>query len=648
MAKGSAVFLCRCGGNVSDHLDLEALEVWVRQQEGVESVGIHDYLCAPTGKEFVSQTLREGAAAQAVVAACSPRLHQKTFEDCVSEAGINGGRVCMANVREHCAWVTPDPQQALEKAKQLVKAALRRVPLNVDLVRPRMEVRTDVVVIGGGIAGIEAALQAAEAGRQVTLVEKEISLGGEMIKVEELAPLGECSPCLLAPRLSEVREHPSITVVSGATVTDILGFSGNFTVVARRKARYVTDACIGCEGCFEPCPVSVTSPFHLGMGERKAIFTLFPGSEPLAAAIDDQACLHLSGQECNACVENCPFEAIDFTQQDEILEIPCGAVVLAIGAEVHVPSDIARLGWDGRRNVLTHAEMERLAASNGPTGKALRTRDGREPATVAILHCAGSLCEGGLDYCSGVCCVNALGVAETVHHLLPQANVWNIHDRLVLPGAASENLRTKVQSQGATLVRCAHLDQVRIEDLPDGRLVVRLPDGLDDLEVDLVVLATGLKPGAATRAFATRLNLDLDVDGFFKSDHAVLNKTGSVVEGIHVAGSCVRPAHAPESIVMAQAAVGRILSRLVPGRTVELEALVSRIDPNRCSGCRLCVSSCPYKAIGWNAQDRVSVVNEALCRGCGTCASTCPSGAIESVQFTDAQILEEVKGVLHA
>jgi len=648
MAKGSAVFLCRCGGNVSDHLDLEALEAWVREQEGVGSVGIHDYLCAPTGKEYVAQTLRETGAEHAVVAACSPRLHQKTFEDCAAEAGLNGGRICMANIREHCAWVTPDPAEAQQKARRLVKAALRRVPLNVELVRPRMEVRTDVAVIGGGIAGIEAALQAAEAGRKVTLVEKEISLGGEMIKVEELAPLGECSPCLLAPRLSEVREHPDITVVSGATVTDILGFSGNFTVVARRKARYVTDACIGCEGCFEPCPVSIASPFHLGMGERKAIHTLFPGSEPLAAAIDDQSCLHFQGEECTACVENCPFEAIDFAQTDETVEIPCGAVVLAIGAEVHVPSDLARLGWDGRRNVLTHAEMERLAASNGPTGKALRGRDGSEPSSVAILHCAGSLCEGGLGYCSGVCCVNALGAAETIHHLLPEAVVWNVHDRLVLPGAAAEHLHAKVQAQGARLVRCLDLERVRVEDLPDGRLAVRLPDGQADLEVDMVVLATGLKPGASTRAFAERLNLDLDANGFFKSDHAVLNPTGSVVEGIHVAGSCLRPAHAPESIVMAQAAVGRILSRMVPGRTVELEALVSRIDPARCSGCRLCVSSCPYKAIGWNAEDRVSVVNEALCRGCGTCASTCPSSAIESVQFTDAQILEEVKGVLHA
>jgi len=646
MSEGTVLFLCRCGTNVADFVDLEAVKAWADKGGLLDRVCIHDFLCAPAGKAFVEETLKETGSRRAVMAACSPKLHQKTFEECAGAAGLNPAQVSMANIREQCAWVTPDKGEATIKTQQLIQAALERSRLHRDLAPQRMECNTDFVVIGGGIAGIEAALQAAEAGRKVTLFEKDISLGGEMIKVEELAPSAECSPCLLAPRLSQVREHANITVVTGAEVTDVIGFFGNFTVTARKKARYVTDDCIGCEACFEPCPVEVQSDFHLGLGKRKAIRNLFPGSVPAAAAIDPQACLRLKGEECTACVDNCPFMALDFEQKDEIVEVHCGAVVVAVGAEVHVPADLPRLSLDGKSDVFTYAEFERLTCSNGPTQAALVKRDGTAPERIAVLHCAGSLCPDGLDYCSGVCCVNAFMVGETVRKQLPEAIVTNIHDRLNLPGLETEAFLRKQLEEGTRKIECHALDKVRVQPQPGGEIRIAIP-GQDDLTVDMVVLSTGFVAGARARELSVLLNVEQDSRGFLKSDHPILNKTGSVIDGVSLAGSCLQPSHGSQSITMAQSAVGRALSRLVPGRTIELETMVSRIDPARCSACRMCAATCPYKAIGIDPASGRSLVNEAVCRGCGTCAATCPSGAITAVHFTDEQLIAEVKGVLH-
>jgi len=646
MADRTTLFLCRCGTNVADFVDLEALQKWALQSADVDHVSIHDFLCAPAGKEFIEATLKEHGSVRAVMAACSPKLHLKTFEECATNVGLNQAQVCMANIREQCAWVTPDKEEATDKARTLIQAALNRSALQTDLPRQSMECNTDFVVIGGGIAGIEAALQAAEAGRKVVIFEKEISLGGEMIKVEELAPMSECAPCLLAPRLSAIREHANITVISNATVTEVVGFYGNFTVVARQKARFITDDCIGCEACFEPCPVDMTSSFHLGMGTHKAVYTLFPGSVPAAAAIDADHCLHLQGKECQACVENCPFGAVDFTQQDEIVEVKCGAVVIAIGAEVHVPKDIPRLALDGRTNVYTYAEFERLTCSNGPTQAALKLRNGQSPSSVAVLHCAGSLCSDGLAYCSGVCCANALMAGETIRKELGHAVVYNIHDRLVFPGPETERFLQHQIHAGTQMIACRELNKIRLEEIASGEVALHIP-GREDLVVDMVVLSTGFVPGEKAREFAAMLNAELDLRGFLKCDHPILNATGSVIDGVALAGSCLQPSHAVQSVTMAQAAVGRALSRLVPGRTIDLETMVSHIDPDRCAGCQMCGSTCPYKAIRFDRASMRSIVNEAICRGCGTCAATCPSNAITARHFTNEQLIAEVKGVLH-
>lgn len=639
------IFLCRCGNNIADFVDLDELRQWAGRKSEVAFVETHDLLCSPAGRKFVEDRMKQGKVGTLIVAACSPKTHEKTFIDAAEKAGINRGRVLMANIREQCGWVTPDKNKATEKAAALIEALVRRSRVQETLEARSMECNTDLVVIGGGIAGIEAALAAAEAGRKVTLIEREISLGGALIKTEEIAPAMECAPCLLAPRLGAVRENKNIRVVSNAEVTAVLGFFGNFKVRVTRKARYIKDSCIGCEACFEACPVSVKSAFHLGLGTHKAVYTAFPGSVPAAAAIDASACRHFTDGSCDACVKACPFQAVDFYDKDEKLEFEAGAVIAAAGSESPVPVDAERYGLGRLDNVITLAEFERLASSNGPTGGEVRLKNGGAPGIVAVIHCAGSLTPKGLPYCSGICCMLAAKAGDLLRKKAAGTRIFNLHNRLVFDGPVAGEFYRRQVHEGTAFVRVDDLSSIRVRN-QDNRLLVTA-SGMDPLMADLVVLATGFAPVAGSRELAALLNVERDAYGFFKPDHPVLNAMGLSLDGIYSAGSCASPCNAGDAVVRARAAAGSVLSRLVPGRRIELESCTSVIDETLCSGCKLCIASCPYQAVAFDAAKKVSVINEALCRGCGTCVAGCPGGASKARHFTDRQINAEIDGVLH-
>lgn len=639
------LFLCRCGANIADFVDLPQLESWAKERGDLCFVETHDLLCSPAGKTFVEDTIRAHSPDTVVVAACSPKMHEKTFGDAAQNAGLNMARVAMANVREQCAWVTADKAQATRKAQSLIAAGIARAARQEDLEPRFMECLTDLVVIGGGIAGMEAALAGANAGRTVTIIEREISLGGSLIKTEEVAPAMECSPCLLAPRLAQIKEHPNIRVVTQAEVTDVIGFYGNFTVRARRKARYVKESCIGCEMCFEVCPASVTSAFHLGLGQHKAVYTAFPGSVPAAAAIDRSACLHFTDQSCDACVSVCPFGSIDFEDQDEDLEFKAGAVIVATGYDTVDPTGIGRLGFGVIDDVYDMPQFERIASSNGPYGGEIRLRDGRTPGSLAVIHCVGSLCADGLPYCSGICCTLAAKAGELFRKKIPGATVTSIHDRLVFDGPAANRFFRRQIEEGTKFLRVWDLCSVSVERTPQGLRVSA--NGMEPITVDMVVLATGMIAHPTNAALAGLCNTEVDAFGFLKPDHGVLHATGTTIDGIYAAGCVSSPCDSATAVSRAHAAVGHALSRLVPGRQIELEVLTCSIDAERCAGCKLCVAVCPYKAIAYDREKAVSVITEAICRGCGTCAATCPAGAASAKHFTDTQIYAELGGVLH-
>ena len=640
-----ALFLCECSTNISNFIDLPAIADWAERTKDYCFIDVCNLLCSPDGKKFFAEKLVEHKPDGIIVAACSPKLHEKTFQDVAEEVGINMSRVQMANIREDVSWVTKDKAKATEKAKAMIKAALQRVILAEDLEKVTMEAIPDVLIIGGGIAGIEAALTASKAGRKVYLVEKDVSLGGSVIKTEEVAPNMECSPCLLAPRLSEIRDDPNIIVLANSEITDVLGFYGNFMVKVSKKARYVEESCIGCEECFDVCPVTLKSEFHLGLGNRKAIYALFPGSVPAAAVIDKQHCKHFIDNSCDACVSACPFGSINFDEKDEELEINVGALVVATGSKDGDVSNFDELGYDKIENVYTLPEFERLASSNGPTGGKVQLRNGKQPSSIAVIHCAGSLRDDGIPYCSGTCCVDATKVGELVRKQIPEAKVFSVHNDLVFVGPKENAFYRKQAKEGTQFIKCSDLKTIQIKEKGD-KIIIN-GDGFKSIKADMVILATGLEPASGTNELADMLNIDLGKDGFFKADHDLLNETGSALEGVYIAGCSAGPCNVATSVTRARSAVGDIISKLIPGREIELEIMTSVIDEEKCGGCKLCISVCPYKAIIFDEEKNISIVTEAICRGCGTCVASCPSGATKAKHFTDDQIYAEIGGLLY-
>ncbi|HEB33339.1 MAG TPA: CoB--CoM heterodisulfide reductase iron-sulfur subunit A family protein [Spirochaetes bacterium] len=641
------LFLCKCGSNISNFIDFDNLKQWVKEKRNVNALAIGNLLCSPKGKKYFCDTIQNKNIKSVVVAACSPKMHEKTFQDLAEEMGINMGKVAMANIREHCAWVTSDKNEATDKTKVLINAAIKRSLRSENLVKQTMEVNSDLLIIGGGIAGIQAALTMAKAGRKVYIVEKNISLGGSVIKTEEIAPNMECSPCLLAPVLSDVRDDPGIEVITNADVTDVLGFFGNFTVKVKKRARYVEENCIGCEECFSVCPVSVKSDFHHGLGERKAIHTLFPGSVPAAAVIDREHCRHFIDGSCEACVKICPFDSINFEQEDEEMSIQAGSIVVAAGFTDGDVSGIGDLGYAPNRDVYTTSEFERLASSNGPTGGDIQLKSGSRPSSVAVVHCAGSRRSDAIPYCSGICCTNALKVGELVRKSNPEAEVYNIHNDLVFSSPKDFQFYKKQTGEGTRFVRCPDLSTVKISSKKAGDAIVIKGDGFSQLKVDMVVLSTGLKPARDAGKLSELLNIDLDENGFFKVDHEILHTTGTVMDGIYIAGCSAMPANVANSVTQARAVAGDVLSKLIPGREIELEIMTSTIDEDKCAGCKLCIVTCPFKAITFDPEKQICVITEAICRGCGTCTATCPSGACEARHFTDKEIYAEIGGMLN-
>ena len=650
------VYVCDCGTNIAGVVDVPAVVEHAKGLAGVAVAREYKYMCSSPGQDLIKDDIRDLGINRVVVASCSPHLHETTFRNAVEEAGGNAFIMHMVNIREQVSWVTTDHAEATEKAKSLVSAGVARVGHHEALDRRQVSVRDEILVLGGGIAGIQAALTAAEAGRQVYLVEKEPTIGGHMAKFDKTFPTLDCSACILTPMMTTVGSHPNIKMLTYSEVTEVECYTGNYNVTIKRKPRYIKeDACIGCFQCVEDCvfkEAKVPSEFDEGLGKRKPVYISFPQAVPQIVTIDPATCLQLKVGKCKqTCVDaSGERNAIDFDMQEELMEVEVGAIIVTTGFKTFDAAQTTNYGYGKYPEVYTGLEIERVLSSSGPTGGELVMKNGEAPETVAIIHCVGSRDENYNIYCSKVCCMYSLKYA----HLVKERTGAEVHEFYIdmrTPGKGYEEFYLRLMEEGTNMVRgkIAHITDIAQTDEEEGKLVVVGEDTLLGVvrrtPVDMVILSTGLEASPEKEDVRRMLNMSCSSEGFFMEKHPKLAPVNTVNDGIYIAGACQGPKDIPETVAQAEAAAAEAIALTSKG-FITLEPNLASVNEDLCSGCHVCISLCPYTAIEYDEEKKVSVINDVLCKGCGVCVAACPSGAISQKLFEYDQIMDELKAVL--
>jgi heterodisulfide reductase subunit A len=711
----TAVYFCNCGTNISDKINPENVENAVKKKNGDVIFKTFSFLCLEEGNEFLRKDIIDNAVDAVVIPACSPRDHEKTFMNVLSEAGVNPYMMQMVNIREQVAWVTEDGGKAAAKAVSYINAAISRVRLQEPLEKKEIDISPDAVVVGAGPAGLKSALSLAEAGRKVTVVEKSPTIGGLPVRYEEIFPNMECGPCMLEPIMGEALHGDAsgnIEFLTLSEIEDVVGSYGNFTVKIRRSPRYVdTEKCIGCAECIAPCPVSLKNPFNCGMNERKAVDFSFAGALPNVPYIDAGTCLRLAKKNktidapiaadtttsfdiidtdinkkidkesadagpCRLCIDACPVgeEVFNFGEKEEIIERNAGSIILATGSALYDCSKIPSLGWSKIPDVYDGIEFERILASNGPTEGNIRASDGGEPQSFAIVHCVGSLDKNHKDYCSGICCEYAFKFNHIIRNKIPSAKIYHLYKEMVIPGKESGSLyRHAAEDKNTVFIRVSDINGMTVSEesgkkvlsisgacgsgggngtagiksgVGGGNGVVQGIESGEKISVDAVILCSAVVPGEDMDGLAKILETARDKNGFFEELHGRTDAGRSKIKGVYLAGSCHSPMDIKEAMSEGMAAAGYVLSRLVQGKKLSIDPISAAVEQERCSGCKVCIGVCPYKAISFDEEKEASFVNELLCQGCGTCAAACPSSVIKANGFTNEEIFAEIELML--
>jgi heterodisulfide reductase subunit A len=643
------VFICHCGSNIAGTVDVEEVTEFASGLPGVVSAVDYNFMCSEPGQLLIKENIEKLHLNRVVVASCSPRMHEITFRKAVAEAGLNPYLFQMANIREHDSWVHKDG--ATEKAKALIHAAVQRASLLEALERREVPVTPTVLVVGGGIAGIQAALNIADSDHKVYLVEREPSVGGRMIQLDKTFPTLDCSSCILTPKMASVGSHPNIELMTYSEVEEVSGYIGNFKVKVRKKPRYVdSELCNGCGVCIEKCPWKADSEFDMGLGKRKAIYTPFPQAVPNIPVIDTETCVYFSKGTCKACEKFCPTGAIAWDQKEEIVELEVGAIIVATGYDLFDPSPLTQYGYKRLDNVITSLEFERMCSATGPTGGELVLKDGSTPQSVAIIHCVGSRDKNYYEYCSRVCCMYALKYSHLIKEKT-EADVYQLYIDMRCYGKGFEEFYQRLSDEGVNFVRgkVAQVTDQAVTDDEKGKLVVVGEDTLLGrmvrIPVDMVILCPAMVARADAEEVARRFLISRGADGFFLEKHPKLEPVATASAGVFVVGCAQGPKDIPDTVAQASAGAAEALS-LIDRGMVEIEAATAVVDEELCSGCTVCVHLCPYNAITFDEERKLANISDILCKGCGVCVAACPAGAITGRHFTDKQIFAEIEGLL--
>jgi len=650
------VYVCHCGSNIAGVVDVVDVAKWAAeklQHKGVVIAREYKFMCSSLGQELIEKDIKELGLTRVVVAACSPHLHEKTFRTAAKNAGLNPYLVELASIREQVSWVHTDKAVATEKAKAVVAGAVSRVIENTALEEIKVPINPNTLVVGGGIAGIQSALEIANAGFHVYLVEREPSIGGHMAQFDKTFPTLDCSACILTPRMVEAGTHPNITLMTWSEVTNVSGYVGNFNVTIKKRARYVNqELCTGCGICEEKCPKKVIDDvFEAGLGYRKAVYTPFAQAVPKFPVMDKENCTYFLKGTCKACEKFCPTGAIDFEQQDEFINVEVGNIILATGYDLFDARRVSNYGYGRLPNVFTSLEFERLSNAAGPTNGEIVLRDGKTtPKSVGIIHCVGSRDKNFNNYCSVICCMQGLKFAHLVHERTG-ATVYNFYIDMRTAYKAYDEFYQRVLEEGTLFVRgkVAEVTNAARDEREKGKLVIQVEDTLAGkqrrIPVDMVILSSGLQPRFDAKEVGKLFGISCSTDGWFTEKHPKLDPVATMTEGIYIAGCAQGPKDIPSSVAQGAAASARVLDKILQ-REVALEPIKASVDQDACSGCRICNGLCPFNAIVFIEDRMVSEINPALCQGCGTCVAACPAGAISGTGFSDDQIMAQIDGLL--
>lgn len=657
------VFVCWCGSNIAGTVDVVAVAEALKSEPGVVFSTNYQYMCSQAGQNMIKDAIKEHNLTGIVVCSCSPRMHEATFRKTAAEAGLNPYMVEIANIREQCSWVHKEMPVGTEKAIILGKAAVAKVNLNTPLTPGETPVVKRALVIGGGIAGIQTALDIAEAGFPVDIVEKKPTIGGKMAQIDKTFPTLDCAACILTPKMVDVAQNDKIRIFSYSEVTDVKGFVGNFDVTIKKNARFVKeDICTGCGACVEKCPQKkVPNEFNLGMDNRRAIYIPFAQAVPKVATIDPNYCNKLKTGKCGVCAKVCTAGAIDYTQKDEFIQEQYGAIVVATGFNPISMDKFDEFAYNQSKDVITSLEFERLTNAAGPTaGKLLRPSDGKHPHTIVFVQCVGSRCdscaEKGKEYCSKICCMYTAKHAMLTRDKYPDTDVYVFYIDVRTPGKNfDEFYRRAVEEYGVHYIK-GMVGKVS----PEGdKLKVQASDLIANkqlhIDADLVVLAAAIEPDKSARPLATMLTASMDTNDFFTEAHPKLRPVESPTAGVFLSGACQGPKDIPETVSQASAAASKVIGLLVKDKLTS-NPCVAHSNEMMCNGCSTCERVCPYGAITYENKEfrmpdrttavrRVAKVNPAVCQGCGACTVACPSGAMDLNGFATEQIIAEVDAI---
>jgi heterodisulfide reductase subunit A len=656
------VFICHCGTNIAGSMDIPAVQDYAKTLPNVAYVDNYKYMCSMPGQSVINKAIHDNKLTGVVVAACSPRLHEPTFRMATKEGGLNPFRFEMANIREQNSWVhMHDHDGSTDKAKDAVRIAVAKAALLQDLYPKTVPVEQAAMVVGAGVAGMQAALDLAAAGIKTYLIESTPSIGGRMSQLDKTFPTLDCSQCILTPKMVDVGRAQLIDLMTYTEVDAVEGYIGNFDVTIRKKARgvltpkeaeargIVGGGCNGCGDCETVCPVIKPNQFEVGMKPRRAIYINHPQVVPLIYTIDFDACV-----KCGLCVTACGPEkkAIDLEAKDEFVTVKVGTVILATGFDIFPIEKKEEWGYKRYENVITSLEFERLICASGPTGGyPVRPSDGERPKKIAFVLCAGSRDNTGVGkpYCSRFCCMYSLKHAHQIIEKIPGCLPIIFYMDIRSFGKMYEEFYYRIQDEGARFIR-GRVANI-LEDPKTKNLHVFADDTLlnrpVDVEVDLVVLAAAVQPMQDTERTRRLFGVSCTGDGWLQEAHPKLNPCGTTTAGVFLAGVCQGPKDIPDTVASAEGAASAASIPIHKGE-VELEPYFATCIEERCAGCGMCVNLCPYTALALVEKNgrMVMQVTEAKCKGCGTCGGFCPGGAIWMNHFATPQIVAQIDAFL--